>query len=73
MGLTAVSILRPFDGEIPETMAFILKGNENANQAGNKGKDLSSFALQEASSALKKVDDLKVSVFVSTKGDPGLS
>jgi len=65
-------IMRPFDGEIPETIAFILNGNANTNQAGNKGKDLLLFALQEASSALKRVDDLHVSVFLSVKGDPGL-
>ena len=65
-------ILRPFDGEIPEKIAFILNSNPNSDEAANQGKALFSFALQEASSALKKVDDLQVSIFVSTEGDPGL-
>jgi len=65
-------ILRPFDGEIPEKIAFILNSNPNSDEAANQGKDLFSFALQEASSALKKVDDSQISIFVSTEGDPGL-
>jgi heterodisulfide reductase subunit A-like polyferredoxin len=65
-------IMRPFDGEIPEKIAFILTGNAETNEASNQGKDLLSFALQEASSALKKVEDLQISVFVSTEEIPGL-
>ena len=65
-------ILRPFDGEIPEKIAFILTSNGSTDEATNKGKELLSFTLQEASSASKKVDDLEISVFVSMEGDPGL-
>jgi len=65
-------IMRPFDGEIPEKVAFIVKRNANADEAGNKGKDLLSFTLREASSALKRVTDLQVSLFASMEADPGL-
>lgn len=66
-------ILRPFDGEIPEKIAFVLISNSDTKEAGNEGKDLLSFTLQEASSALKRVDDLQISVFLSMEGNLGLS
>jgi len=65
-------ILRPFDGEIPENMAFILNGNGDRDDAGSDGKDLFSFALHEACSALEKVKDLRISVFVSSEADFGI-
>ena len=65
-------VLRPFDGEIPEKIAFILVRDPDTNEGGNKFKDLLSFTLQEASYALKRVDDLQISLFVSLEGDLGL-
>jgi heterodisulfide reductase subunit A-like polyferredoxin len=65
-------VLRPLDGEIPDKIAFILTSNTDTDEAENMGKDLLSFALEQAYSALRKVADLQVSVFVSTKGDPGV-
>jgi len=64
-------ILRPFDGEIPEKMAFIITSSRNADEAANRVRDLLSFTLKEASFALEKVVDLEISVFVSAEGDPG--
>jgi heterodisulfide reductase subunit A len=64
-------LLRPFDGEIPEKIAFILMSNVKTDEAGNNAKDLLSCTLKEAISALTKTDDLEISVFVSAQTDPG--
>jgi len=51
-------ILRPFDGEIPANIAFIVDDNKNSNP-------LISYILKEAALALKKTSDLKISIFVT--------
>jgi heterodisulfide reductase subunit A len=63
-------ILRPYDGEIPEKIAFILDCGPEKKGAGDRDGGLLDRALEEAACALKKVEDLEISVFVSGPGDP---
>lgn len=63
-------IMRPFDGEIPENIAFILNHDPNRDDGRNNGKDLLSFTMQQACLALTKVEDLDISVFVPRTRDP---
>ncbi|MFH2047368.1 MAG: hypothetical protein ABIK92_19750 [Pseudomonadota bacterium] len=57
-GPTGGLVMRPFDGEIPQKIAFIINGDNNY---------LASYAVCEAVLALQKVEDLAVSIFVSDK------
>lgn len=64
-------VMRPFDGEIPQKIAFIVHSNHDGDASDKESTTLFSYTLQEASSALDKVDDLQISVFVSLEGGTG--
>ena len=64
-------VLRPFDGEIPQKIAFIVVTGRDGNVPEEDGTALVSYTLRQASLALKKLEDLRISVLVSRKGDPG--
>lgn len=55
-------IMRPFDGEIPQKIAFIVNGKIDGDS-----NFLISYAVQEAVLAIQKVENLAVSIFVSDK------
>lgn len=55
-------IMRPFDGEVPQKIAFIVDGAINDN-----GHYLLSYTMQEALSAFQRVEDLAITIFVSNK------
>jgi len=62
-------LMRPFDGEIPEKIAFIL-GDDLCGKKDNKTSNyFLSYALKEAALAVKKVKDLEISIFVSGTGE----
>lgn len=55
-------IMRPFDGEIPQKIAFIVNGKIDGDS-----NFLISYAVQEAVLAIQNVENLAVSIFVSDK------
>lgn len=61
-GPTGGVVMRPFDGEIPQKIAFIINGKSEG-----ENNYLASYAVCEAVLALQKVEDLAVSIFVSDK------
>lgn len=61
-GPTGGIVMRPFDGEIPQKIAFIINGKSEGDN-----NYLASYAVCEAVLALQKVEDLAVSIFVSDK------
>ncbi|MBA3036036.1 MAG: hypothetical protein FP814_06030 [Desulfobacterium sp.] len=61
-GPTGGVIMRPFDGDIPQKIAFII----NAKSDGDNNY-LISYAVCEAVLALQKTEKLAVSIFVSDK------
>jgi heterodisulfide reductase subunit A-like polyferredoxin len=65
-------IMRPFDGNIPEQLGFILKNDSKGEDSQEGNKALLAFTLQQAVSALKKVGDLDISVLVCEAEDPGI-
>jgi len=58
-GPTGGMLLRPIDGTLPETIAFIVDGYNGA-----AAETVFPYVLQEALLALKKVQDLKVTILV---------
>lgn len=59
-------IMRPGDGDIPEKIGFILDNNRKEEK---DNKNLLLYSMQGAALALKKIEDLEVSVFVSKTTD----
>jgi len=67
-------ILRPYDGEIPEKIAFILVHDPEGEGRGDTGGGMLSRIGEAAACALKKVEDLEIWVFIPGEGElPPLS
>ncbi len=64
-------ILRPFDGDIPKRLGFIVHTNQNHGGQKEDNYALLSYTFEEALLALKNVEDLEISVFIPEETDAG--
>ena len=62
-------ILRPFDGDIPKRLGFIVHTKQNHGGQRKDNYALLAYTFEEALLALKKVEDLEVSVFIPEEID----
>jgi ferredoxin len=63
-GPTGGMLLRPFDGTLPETIGFIIEGSNGAG-----ARTVLPYVLQEALLALRRVQDLRITVLVPEQAD----
>ena len=56
--------MRPSDGEIPEKIAFVLDYRQYNDMAEYKDDGFVSCAFHQAEFAMKKIEDLEISIFL---------